>query len=133
MLLLSEALLATVWLCAPSVEVVNGVAGSAVAGQFGLVGGLIGGAASGARAAKRDKAIAAAAQALAGLPLEQQLAASPHSFRVAPHEIGGLQKTRMGARTLSTAAGDFMVSEIADSDLHVLLAWLGSQGVAVQL
>jgi hypothetical protein len=106
-------------------------AGSAVAGQFGLIGGLIGGAAAGVRSHARDKEIAAARAATDPLPLDQQLAFNAHSFRLGAHQVGGL-RTRMGARLLVTPKGDYIFNQIGEHDFAALIAWLTRRGVAIE-
>jgi hypothetical protein len=106
-------------------------AGNAVAGQFGLIGGLIGGAASGVRSHARDKEIAAARAATDPLPFEQQLAFNPHSFRLGAHDLGGLT-TKLGARSLVTPKGPYILHSVAEDDFASMIAWLSRRGVRIE-
>jgi hypothetical protein len=115
------------FLCVHDESLAAGVAGKAVARQFGLVGGLIGGAGSAARSVQREKAMQATLAAMAHLPLDQQLAHHPASFRLGPREVSLAQKKLM------TSRGEYVVHEIGESDLQLLLAWLGAHGASVQL
>jgi len=106
-------------------------AGQAVSRQFGLLGGLVGGVASGVRARGRDKEIAAARAATDPMPIDQQLAFNPHSFRLGAHDLGGLS-TRLGARVLATPNGDYGFTAVGADDFNSVIAWLTRRGVMIE-
>lgn len=112
------------FLCYYDESFAAGVAGKAAAAQFGLVGGLVGGAASAARAQKRDAQIAAAKQAVAHLPMDQQFAQNRHSFRIPPNQLTGLLRGGAGVGRLVATAGEMQLLELSRENLPLLVGWL---------
>jgi hypothetical protein len=121
------------FVCVHDESAAAAAAGQAVASRFGLVGGLIGGAVSAVRTQRRDKAIDAALEKIAGLPLAEQMKQNPQSRTFARAELLGWNESRWTGKALQLRGGRVPVFAVDDGARQVVTGWLAQRGLPVKL
>ncbi|MHB8878009.1 MAG: hypothetical protein ACYC8T_30300 [Myxococcaceae bacterium] len=120
------------FLCLADESAKAAAVGTAVAGQFGLLGALVGGAVAGVKGSARDKRIAEVLEKHKGLSLEEKMKLDPLSRTFRKDELLGFVESNWTGIYLETTGGRVPTQGMNEAHKGALREWCAKRGLKAE-